>query len=75
MLRSRAHVLLQDNSKKTIDTLTDQREELKSHAATLQEKVGELTELVRDRERERDEKQEQVAKQQNLLEHDRDIRD
>jgi len=60
---------------KTIDTLTDQREELKSHAATLQEKVGELTELVRDRERERDEKQEQVAKQQNLLEHDRDIRE
>jgi len=60
---------------KTIDTLTDQREELKSHAATLQEKVGELAELVRDRERERDEKQEQVAKQQNLLEHDRDIRE
>jgi len=60
---------------KTIDTLTGQREELKSQAATLQEKVGELTELVRDRERERDEKQEEVAKQQNLLEHDRDIRE
>jgi uncharacterized protein YoxC len=60
---------------KTIDTLTGQREELKSQAATLLEKVGELTELVRDRERERDEKQEEVAKQQNLLEHDRDIRE
>jgi anti-sigma-K factor RskA/putative zinc finger protein len=60
---------------KTVDMLTGQREELTSHAATLQDKVGELTELVRDRERERDEKQEEVAKQQELLEHDRDIRE
>src|SRR5437016_5905425 len=60
---------------KTIDTLSGQREELTSRATTLQEKVGELTELVRDRERERDEKQEEVAKQQDLLEHDRDIRE
>ena len=60
---------------KTIDTLSSQREELTSRATTLQEKVGELTELVRDRERERDEKQEEVAKQQDLLEHDRDIRE
>ena len=58
-----------------IDTLSGQREELTSRATTLQEKVGELTELVRDRERERDEKQEEVAKQQDLLEHDRDIRE
>jgi peptidoglycan hydrolase CwlO-like protein len=60
---------------KTIDTLTGQREELTSRAATLQDKVGELTELARSRERELDEKQEQVAKQQDLLEHDRDIRE
>jgi hypothetical protein len=60
---------------KTIDTLTGEHEELKSRAATLQEKVGELTELVRGRERELDEKQEEVAKQQDLLEHDRDIRE
>src|SRR6266478_225806 len=60
---------------KTIDTLSGQREELTSRATTLQEKVGELTELVRERERERDEKQEEVAKQQDLLEHDRDIRE
>jgi hypothetical protein len=60
---------------KTIDTLTGQREELTSRASTLQDKVGELTELVLDRERERDEKQEEVAKQQELLEHDRDIRE
>jgi peptidoglycan hydrolase CwlO-like protein len=60
---------------KTIDTLTGQREEITSRAATLQDKVGELTELVRNRERELDEKEEQVAKQQDLLEHDRDIRE
>jgi len=60
---------------KTIDTLTGQREELTSRAATLQDKVGELTELARNHERELDAKQEQVAKQQDLLEHDRDIRE
>src|SRR5207302_10134955 len=60
---------------KTIDTVSGQREELTSRATTLQEKVGELTELVRDRERELDEKQEEVAKQQDLLEHDRDVRE
>jgi hypothetical protein len=60
---------------KAIDTLTGQREELTSRASTLQEKVGELTELVKNRERELDAKQEEVAKQQDLLEHDRDIRE
>ena len=60
---------------KTIDTLTVEREELTARAATLQGKVSELTELVRDRERERDEKQEEVARQQDLLERDRDIRE
>jgi len=60
---------------KRIDTLTGQREELTSRAATLEAKVGELTQLVRDREQEIDRKQEEVAKQQDLLEHDRDIRD
>jgi hypothetical protein len=60
---------------KTIDTLTGQREDLTSRAATLQDKVGELTELVRNREGELDAKQEEVAKQQELLEHDRDIRE
>jgi len=60
---------------KTIDTLTGLREELTSRAATLEAKVGELTQLVRDREQEIDRKQEEVAKQQDLLEHDRDIRD
>jgi Anti-sigma-K factor rskA len=59
----------------TVDSLTKQHEETTSRAATLQEKVGELTELVRNRERELDQKQEEVAKQQDLLEHDRDIRE
>ena len=59
----------------TVDSLTKQHEETMSRAATLQEKVGELTELVRNRERELDQKQEEVAKQQDLLEHDRDIRE
>jgi anti-sigma-K factor RskA len=59
----------------TIDTLTRQHVDLTSRAATLQEKVGELTELVRGREHELDEKQQEVAKQQDLLEHDRDIRE
>src|SRR5882762_6475702 len=60
---------------KTIDILTGQREELTSRAATLEAKVGELTQLVREREQEIDGKQEEVAKQQVLLERDRDIRD
>jgi len=60
---------------KTLDALVVQREELTTRASTLQEKVSELTELVRDREGERDQKQEEVAKQQELLEHDRDIRE
>src|SRR5579885_1397434 len=60
---------------KTIDALTSQRDEATSRATTLDAKVGELSQLVRDRERELDEKQEEVAKQQDLLEHDRDIRE
>jgi len=59
----------------TIETMTSQREELTSHAATLEAKVGELTQLVRDRERDLDQKQAEVARQQDLLEHDRDIRE
>ena len=60
---------------KTIDTLAGQRDEIASRAAVLQAKVGDLTELVRDRERELEQKENQVAKDQDLLEHDRDIRE
>ena len=59
----------------TIGTLTGQRDEVTSRAAMLDARVGELTQLVRDREHELDQKQEEVAKDQDLLEHDRDIRE
>jgi hypothetical protein len=60
---------------KTIATLTGQRDEATLRAATLEARVGDLTQLVRDGERDLNQKQEQVAKQQDLLEHDRDIRE
>ena len=60
---------------KTIDGLNGQRDEITMRAATLEAKVGELTELVRERDREIDQKEAEAAKQQDLLEHDRDIRE
>lgn len=60
---------------KTIDTLAGQRDEIASHAAVLQAKVGDLTQLVRDRESELEQKEDQLAKDKDLLEHDRDIRE
>jgi hypothetical protein len=59
----------------TIDTLTGQHEELATRAATLEARVSQLTQVVREHERELDQKQEEVARQQDLLEHDRDIRE
>jgi len=60
---------------KTIDSLTGQREELTLRSTTLEARVGELTQQVRDRERDLDQRQNEVARQQDLLERDRDIRD
>jgi hypothetical protein len=60
---------------RTIGTLTEQRDDVTSRASTLEAKVGDLTQLVRDRERQLDQKQVEMAKQQDLLEHDRDIRE
>jgi len=60
---------------KTMDSLNGQRDEITLRAATLEANVRELTELVRERDREIDQKQAEVAKQQDLLEHDRDIRE
>ena len=60
---------------KTIDALTGQRDEVTARSAVLEAKVNDLTGVLRDREREIDQKQEQVAKQQDLLDHDRDIRE
>ncbi len=60
---------------KTIDAVTAQREEVTTRAATLDAKVSELTRLVRDREQALDLQEGEVAKGQELLEHDRDIRE
>jgi len=48
---------------KTIDAETSRREEAAPRAATLEVTVGELTELVRNREQALDQKQAEVTKQ------------
>jgi hypothetical protein len=57
------------------EALSLQREDAAKRAATLEAKVSELTQLARDREQALDQQQAQVAKQQELLDHDRDIRE
>jgi anti-sigma factor RsiW len=61
--------------RKTVDAATAQRDENARQAATLEAKVNELTEVVRDREQALDQKDAEVAKGEELLEHDRDIRE
>jgi len=60
---------------KTIDDETARRQELVTRAKALEARVGELTQLVHDREQSLDQKQAEVAQQQELLDHDRDIRE
>jgi hypothetical protein len=60
---------------KAMDAVTAQREEVTARATALEAKVGDLTRLVRDRGQALDQKEGEVAKQQELLEHDRDIRE
>lgn len=60
---------------KTVDSATAQRDENARQAAVLEAKVNELTQLVRARDRELDQKEAEVSKGQELLEHDRDIRE
>jgi Putative zinc-finger len=60
---------------KTMEAATAQRDGNARQAAALETKVGELTQLVRDRERELDLREGEVAKDQELLQHDRDIRE
>jgi uncharacterized protein YlxW (UPF0749 family) len=60
---------------KAMETLTRQREELTLRAASLEAKVNGLTRLMQDREQALDQKDAEVTKQQELLEHDRDIRE
>src|SRR6266481_9045145 len=60
---------------KTVEAATAQRDENARQAAVLEAKVNDLTQLVRERERALDQKDAEVAKDQELLEHDRDIRE
>ena len=57
------------------DSLSKQREDAARHALALEAKVEELTEVARSREQALDEQQAEFAKQQELLDHDRDIRE
>jgi hypothetical protein len=58
-----------------MDEAIAQREEVTARTATLEAKIGELTRIVQDRERALDQEENEVTKQQELLEHDRDIRE
>ena len=69
-----AQVRLQELQKE-IDTETEQRQQASTRASVLESKVEELTQILRDRERTVDQQQSEIAKQQELLEHDRDIRE
>jgi Anti-sigma-K factor rskA/Putative zinc-finger len=60
---------------KTAEAATAQRDENARQAAVLEAKVNELTRLVKDREYALDQREVEVAKGQELLEHDRDIRE
>lgn len=57
------------------DALSQQREDTAKQAQALQAKVDELTQLARNREQALDQQQVVIAKQQVLLDHDRDIRE
>jgi Skp family chaperone for outer membrane proteins len=60
---------------KTMEAAAAQRDENARQAAALEAKVSELTQIVRDREQALDQRDTEVAKGQELLEHDRDIRE
>jgi len=60
---------------KTAEAATAQRDDNARQAAVLEAKVNELTQLVREREQALDQRATEVAKGQELLEHDRDIRE
>ncbi len=58
-----------------VDALSQERENTAQHALVLESKVDELTQRVRDREQALDQDQAEIAKQHELLEKDRDIRE
>jgi hypothetical protein len=69
-----AQANLQDLQAKT-DALNREREQAASRASRLEAKVDELTKLARDREQTLDQQQTEITRQQDLLDHDRDIRE
>src|SRR5258708_7120046 len=58
-----------------MDVEVEQRQQAATRAAGLEGKVEELKQVLRDRERAVDQQQAEISKQQELLEHDRDIRE
>ena len=54
---------------------TEQKQQAATRAGELEAKVEELTQVLRDRERTVDQQGLEISKQQELLEHDRDIRE
>lgn len=57
------------------DAISQERENSAKRAAVLEAKVDELTQRMRDREQTLDQDQAEIAKQRELLEKDRDIRE
>jgi len=60
---------------KTVEAASAQRDENARQAAVLEAKVNELTQMLRQREATLDQKDTEIAKGRELLEHDRDIRE
>jgi hypothetical protein len=60
---------------RTVEAAAAQRDGNARQAATLEAKVNELTRLVRERDEALDQRDAEIAKGQELLEHDRDIRE
>jgi hypothetical protein len=60
---------------KAVQVAVAQRDENAGKAAVLEAKVNELSQLARDRELSLDQKDAEVVRDQELLEHDRDIRE
>ena len=62
-------------TQKLFDAATNERNELSTRVAALQEKLTEVSQLDKQRERTLDQKDAQIANLEELLQHDRDIRE
>ncbi|HYR43683.1 MAG TPA: anti-sigma factor, partial [Terriglobia bacterium] len=60
---------------KTVELASTQRDQVASRASVLEAKVNELSRLVRDHEEELDQKEAELTKERELLDHDRDVRE